>query len=97
MKTKLYFERGVRLCYTKAAIIERLKELKLRQVEVFEAERDKYSGYRLCREYDIVIELGECDSGCRMYSPCNGHSGRCRHLGNNFYTPTDKKVIIKLK
>ena len=49
MKPKLYFERGSELCYTKAAILERLKEQGLRQVEVFEAEKESVPGFRWCR------------------------------------------------
>ena len=97
MKPKLYFERGSELCYTKAAILERLKEQGLRQVEVFEAEKESVPGFRWCRYKGDMIETGSCDRSCEGYNPCNGRSGRCMHLGNNFYTPTDKKVIIKLK
>ena len=97
MKPKLYFERGSEICRTKADIIDLMKWQGLTEVEVFEAQKEHVPGFRWCRYAWDMIELGSCDRSCNGYSPSNGRSGRCRHLGNNFYIPTDKTVTIKLK
>ncbi len=58
-----------------------------------EMERD-IGGEMWCEIEMLFVERGECGiNNCTDYAPCNGKSGRCRHLKNGF-KETDKKFIL---
>jgi len=75
------------LDYFKSMIDEDLKEVKL-----LEMRRD-YGGEMWCKEDQEFIEQGFCGLDCQKYNPCNGKSGKCRHLVNGFVW-TGKKFIL---
>lgn len=68
----------------------------LKELELFEAERDTGSGYFFCKHHFEVGTVNEsCGKQCKQYEPNNGKNGRCKHYGY-CYTPTDKKIILKI-
>ena len=64
----------------------------LEKIELVEMKRD-IGGEMWCREKEYFVEKGDCGKFCAMYRPCNGKSGRCRHLENGFIE-TGKKFIL---
>jgi len=62
---------------------------------VVEIQKINYKGMRYCFEKDEEFVIGtDCGKECELYSPCNGKSGRCRHL-KNMYIGTGKMVTVE--
>lgn len=67
----------------------------LGEIELFETKRD-IGGEMWCEENEDFIEKGDCGTYiCPLYSPCNGKSGRCRHLFNGFVVTGRKFLLTK--
>ena len=95
---KYYFtELDDERCYPLKIIKEDAREENLSEIEVTEAKRVTGQGYFYCSKFKDSGETGElCGSRiCKLYSPRNGKSGRCRYSGY-CYEPTDKKRVIKI-
>jgi len=69
--------------------IEDLKEIKL-----LEMKRD-YGGEMWCKKFQEFPEFAFCGLGCQGYNPCNGKSGKCRHLVNGFVETGRKFILTK--
>ena len=55
----------------------------LEEIELEEMKRD-YGGEMWCKENQDFVGEGDCGKWCDYYKPCNGRSGKCRHLVNGF-------------
>ena len=76
-------------------IKEEMEECGIKELELMGAKRD-IGGYMWCHEYLEFVKRGEDVCGkiwCGKYNPCNGRSGRCRHLKNSF-TETGQKYLL---
>lgn len=82
-------------CYTKEAILERIKREGLTEIEVEGAKRETGTDYFYCSHYGEVGEKGNCSNGCDGYSPRNGKAGCCRHFGF-CYVPDGNKTTLKV-
>jgi hypothetical protein len=52
---------------------------------LLEEEKRDIGGPMYCQLNDCFPEKGDCGKlDCEDYNPCNGKSGRCRHLKNGF-------------
>ena len=71
---------------------ETLKEDDVEEIELEEMKRD-YGGKMWCNLKELFIKKWDCGRRCNIYNPCNGKSGRCRHLENGFIG-TGKKFIL---
>jgi len=61
---------------------------------VVEIQKINYGGARYCPEIDEEFIIGtDCRKECDFYNPCNGKSGRCRHLKNT-YIGTGEMVTV---
>ena len=78
------------LDYFRSEIDEDLEEIKL-----LEMKRD-YGGEMWCKEFQEFPEFAFCGLGCQRYNPCNGKSGKCRHLVNGFVETGKKFILTKL-
>jgi hypothetical protein len=68
----------------------------LKELELTGAKRDVRGDYMWCSEHLSFIERGDSECGslwCARYSPCNGKSGRCRHLKNGFIETSQKYIL----
>jgi len=63
-----------------------------KEITLLEMKRD-IGGVMFCREIVGLVEKGDCGNICSFYNPCNGVSGRCRHLQNSFVR-TGKKFKL---
>jgi len=94
---KLYFSQYDEThCYPKSYYVERMKELNIKELRLYEAKIERDTGYFYCREYGQADEVGNCGKACEKYKPRNGKSGICSHHGP-VYEMTDKILTIKLK
>lgn len=95
---KLYFKSkdDDDLCYELETHKKFMVENGLKELVLFEAERELGTGFFFCNNFLEVGEVGEsCGKFCESYKPNNGKNGRCRYY-RYVYTPTDKTKIIKL-
>lgn len=85
------YELGV---YKLKDIIEAHIKNKDIEVIVYEMKKD-YGGEMWCSKERWFVEKwrGICGMECQYYLPCNGVSGRCRHLKNGFI-PTGRKYKL---
>jgi hypothetical protein len=73
-----------------------MKENDIKKLTVYKGKIDHGTGYFYCKEFMEVGEVGEgCGNECPKYKPNNGKNGRCYHYGY-VYSPTEKKITIKL-
>lgn len=99
MKPKSYFAtENSELCYSKEYHICEAIDQGLKEIKLYEAVPDIFSGYAFCREILYLIDIGEhtCGKICGYYSPRNGKSGCCRHYSKIMYEP-GKQVTFKIK
>ncbi len=94
-KAKYYF-RGDddELCYPLERHVENAKEDGIEELELWEAEPERFESIFWCKAVLAVTEEGHCGKECEDYTPKNGRSGMCIHKGN-FYTHGEK-VKIKI-
>ena len=93
---KYYFQKDAEMCYTLQYHLDFMKENEIKEMEVFEAEIERGTGFFYCREFMQIGEIGEgCGKSCDKYSPRNGKSGICKHSGN-VYEQTEKKKVLTL-
>ncbi len=84
-------------CFPKKTIISQMKNEGIKELKIFEANRDVGSGYFYCKEYDEVGEVKQsCGKTCDGYKPNNGKNGRCKHYGW-CYEITERSKVLKLK
>jgi len=94
---KLYFQEKAESCCTLSWHYKYMKENNIKEMIVFEAERDTNIDYFYCTFYDEIGEKNEgCGKRCDEYNPRNGKNGRCNYSGH-CYSPTDKFKLLKLK
>jgi hypothetical protein len=98
---KYYFEnKDSEICYPKEYFIDKMKDEKLKEIEVFEAEKYKEVGIFWCKKYYTVGEKEKgyegCGNYCRGYEPKNGKSGCCKHYSRTLFT-LGKKITLKIK
>lgn len=95
MAKKYFRDEEDEFCYTKASIIEQMKNEGITKLTVIEAQRTDVD-YFFCKEFDTVGERGEgCGKECEAYIPRNGKSGICKHW-RHCYEPTDNELTITL-
>ena len=83
-------------CYPKDTIIEKMKYEGLTEVKANLAEIHKSNDFFYCKEFGNIGEKGEsCGKICDFYTPKNGKSGCCKHVGNLYIY--GKEVTIKCK
>ena len=58
-------------------------EIEAESIIIEECKRDK-GGPMHCLQEDFFPEKGDCGRACKQYKPCNGKSGRCRHLASGY-------------
>ena len=93
MKKQLYFkEFDSEMCYTKEYFVSYINEKGLKELEVYEAEKEKCSGVFWCK---INFFYGDdsaeyCGKQCDNYKPRNGKSGCCKHYTTTLYTKGKK-------
>lgn len=96
MATKYFFRRfDDELCFPKEYFIMDMEREGINELELYEANRCRDDTYFFCRAVDAVGERGECGKSCEDYSPCNGKSGICKHMGKLY--EVGEKTIIKRK
>lgn len=84
-----YGEMVYTLDYFKDFIDEDVREIKL------EGMKRDCGGEMWCKEFQEFPEWGFCGLGCQKYNPCNGKSGKCRHLVNGFVGTGRKFILTK--
>jgi hypothetical protein len=66
------------------------------EMELFGEKRD-IGGPMWCSSSEEFIEFfgswHSCGNTCADYNPCNGKSGRCRHLKNGFIETSQKYIL----
>jgi len=67
----------------------------LKEIELLEMKRD-YGGEMWCKEFNEFPERCFCGIGCQKYDPCNGRSGKCRHLVNGFVETGREFILTEL-
>lgn len=87
----LYFHPDGERCYPLSIHLSEAREDGLTEVELYEAVPARNDSF-YCRAHQEVWEKGDCGKHCCEYSPCNGKSGRCRHMGKA-YTIGEKRVF----
>ena len=81
---KLYFIKDDLFAKTKEQIIQYMIENELVELTAFKAKRIKVNDFFFCKK-NGVVEKDNMTCGikwCSMYSPKNGKSGCCKHVGN---------------
>ncbi len=96
--SKYYFRKNEENCYKIEAHLDYMQENNINKMEVFEAKREKATGYFFCKYH---LEVGEVAQSCgkqwcENYVPNNGKNGRCKHYGY-VYEQTDKKRLLELE
>lgn len=95
-KNKFFFQKGEVNCFKLDAHIDRMKFDQIDEVDLYLAKREVGSDYFFCTHF---VEVGEkgcgCGKECESYSPRNGKSGACKHLGS-MYEQTDRIFTLKL-
>ncbi len=93
---RLYFEKDSEIGYSLDYFEDKMKEQGIKQLELYEAERDIGEGTFYCIEFGTVglVSDGGCGKSCNKYNPRNGKNGRCRY-SRNTYSRTDKMLILK--
>ena len=91
---KKYFMPYSDLCYPLSVIKKDMKEMGIEEIELTEAIPYKDPNYIWCGFNHEVGERGECGKFCSDYSPKNGKSGCCRHLGK--LNELGNKLTIKI-
>lgn len=95
---KYYFENiGSERCYTKDYFVELMKEIGIKEMQVYPAKIITGGSLAWCFEADKPIETGRacgCGKECEFYKPRNGKNGRCR-FSKNCYEPEEKPILIK--
>jgi hypothetical protein len=94
---KLYFHAlEDRFCYPLADIKAFMYQEDIKELKVFEAERDKVPGMFFCQKTWEPTEKGFCSkNNCSHYTPKNKVSGCCKYYGH-LYTPSEKERIVRL-
>ena len=96
---KVYFsELNDERCFTISNIKEQMKDLELKELKVFEAEREIKSENFFCKAVwqCCVRDMDTCGKSCDDYEPRNKKNGCCINRAY-CYVPTEKFKIIKLK
>lgn len=62
-------------------------------IVIEEMERD-YGGPMWC-SVELLFVDNDCGRDCPKYEPCNGKSGKCRHLVNGF-KPTGREFRLDI-
>lgn len=87
-------------CHSEAYFQELMKENGLTQVEVYKAEAIKNSmdalGYFYCTHFQAMGTKGCCGKICDEYSPRNGKSGCCRHVGRMYWIGETVTLHLKI-
>jgi len=99
-KKKFYFAEGreEENCFTMDFWKDYMRDEEIREMTLLRTETEKVDGYFWCKKDQEMYEkeIGACGlDWCRNYNPRNGRSGICKHSRNTFYTPTDKKIVLK--
>jgi len=99
-KKKYYFaeDREDENCFT----MDFWKELitddeEIEEITLLRTEPEKVNGFFWCKDDHEMYEKDDnwCGKSCGSYQPRNGKSGACKFYTNTFYTPTDKKIVLK--
>lgn len=91
---KMYFTDFSDNCWTLKSIKSEMMEYGINQIEANEAIPTKDNDYFYCKEFGEVGEKRYCGKICDKYSPKNGKSGCCRHVGKLY--DIGEKVTITL-
>lgn len=93
----MYFLKGdEEFCYPLKHWEQYMDENELKEVELFEAERETGTGYFYCKEFGGVGNVHDgCGKSCEKYKPNNGKNGRCKHYGYTYQALTDKVILLK--
>ena len=97
MRNKIYFVPKIseETAYSLNPLLKVMANEGWTEMQAFEAVRDYGSGYTYCKKFAEILETGEhCGKQCEEYSPRNGRSGCCKHVGC-LYTP-GKEVTITI-
>jgi hypothetical protein len=81
-------------CYPKDHWVRIAKQEGLKEIELLEAKPAKENQFFFCKSFGELGEKGFCGKGCEDYSPCNGQSGRCRHMGRLFEAGGNVKIKV---
>lgn len=82
-------------CYTKEYFEDHMRENDLKEIEVFEACRDKMDGIFWCKEHYFCGDDSKdtCGRQCDEYEPRNKISGCCRHYSTRLYVHGNKITL----
>lgn len=93
---KLYFRNEhSETCHTIEYFQSDMKESGITEMDVFIAIPDKSYHHFWCKSFKCVCSKDDdfrCGKFCEKYLPCNGKSGRCRHMTHCYIS--DEKVSI---
>lgn len=92
---KLYSAKDSLFCYPISHYKKLIKEHGIKSVTLYPAKKIKVEGAIFCKEFQSVGEH-ECGKQCHAYSPRNGKSGACKHLGSLYEPDFDNPKIINL-
>ena len=95
---KNYFRKDEDVCYDVEIHLDYMEQNNISEMEIFEAKREKGTGYFFCQWHQEVGTVGDsCGKlECSDYTPNNGKSGRCKHYGY-VYENTGVKRILQLE
>lgn len=96
---KYYFEtQNDEICYNLQGIKAIMQCEGEEEMEVYEAKNQEALGMFWCSYHQSIgdKEIDTCGKSCNAYKPRNKRSGCCSHYSTKFYTPSNKKVTIRL-
>jgi len=94
MTPKYYFnEFDDERCYLLRHHLKYMVENNLKQMTIFEAERETEVDYFHCKKFGEIGEKGMCGKDCSEYRPRNGKSGICNHTGYCYEMTNRSKLI----
>ena len=96
MKTQFYFKDiDSEMCYTKDYFIDHMKYNDLKEIEVYNAEKEKIDGVFWCKTQLFCGDDSRdtCGRQCHEYNPRNGISGCCKHYTTQLYVHGNKIIL----
>ena len=88
---KFYFEtENSELAYP----LDHFKAMGHKEMELFEAVPERIKGIGWCKEFQEILEMGNCGKICDKYKPRNGKNGVCLHKKSTLFEHGEK-VIMK--
>ena len=79
-------------CFKLSDLIDIMKSEGLSEMKIYEAVKEKGTGFFYCKFFSECGEIGECGKQCSEYKPKNNRAGICKYYGYTYYA--NKEFIL---